>query len=84
MAIDPKVFKTPVFFCQGEALCEEVVAGEVYRLLEAIPACGLEIGDNIPKEWDLIPANEAARLVVMEDYDDDDFEDLLRSAGSRY
>jgi len=74
MAIDPESYKEPIFFCQGEALVREIVGGEVYQLLEAIPSCGLEVGDNIPKEWGLLPANKAARMLMEQDqFGPDDF-----------
>lgn len=61
MPIDPEAYTNPVFFCQGEVLVEEIVAGELYHLLEDLPSCGLKIGDSMPREWDLIPANKAAK-----------------------
>ena len=78
MSLDPNSFKQPVFWSQGEALVEEVSRNPfVYRFLEPVPSCGFNVGDIMPSQWDIIPANKAARdLLEREQFGDDEEPDL--------
>lgn len=75
--LNPEQYAKPVFLSQGLALVEEVVPGQVYIFLEPVPSCGFEVGDTMPIEWDVVPANAAARRLV-EDEPNDSFEALCR------
>lgn len=75
--LDPERFDKPVFLCQGLALVEEVIPGKIYLFLEPVPSCGFDIGDTMPEEWSIIPANRAARELLHEDLDS--FELLVRT-----
>lgn len=67
--MDPNNINKPIFFTQGGGLVEEVVVGEVYRFVEAPPSCPMfQIGDTMPAEWGIMPANVAARRLMEDDY----------------
>jgi len=63
-------YNFPVYYTQGGGLVREVeVADECYEyvFVEAPPSeFGLVVGDFMPKEWDIIPANEPARKQLDE------------------
>lgn len=49
-----KVYPFPVWGTQGGGLAEK--KGGQYYFIEAPNCPGLEIGDQVPDEWDLAPA----------------------------
>ena len=57
----------PIFFCQGGVLVREIGDSNLYTLLEPLPSCGLNVGDMMPQEWSLAPANEAARRLLADE-----------------
>ncbi len=62
-------FDYPVWATQGGGLAREV--NGTYIFIEKPPGCpGLGVGDNVPEEWGLAPANERARQKMMEDDDE--------------
>jgi hypothetical protein len=62
-------YNYPVFGTQGGGLVREVSQNPFSYVFVEKPDCpGLDVGDTMPKEWDLIPANQAARdLLDQED-----------------
>jgi hypothetical protein len=53
-------FKYPVWGTQGGGLVREV--GFNHYVFVVKPDCpGLDVGDDMPQEWGIIPANAAAR-----------------------
>lgn len=67
MAIDPEKSSKPVFLCQGQVYVEEVIPGKVYLLLEDLDSCKLHVGDEMPPEWSILPANRVARDLLYEE-----------------
>jgi len=68
MPFDPNTTCRPIFGTQGGGLVEEVVKGEMYRFVEAPPDCPMfQIGDTMPIEWSIVPANAAAWRLLDED-----------------
>ena len=61
-----RIYNFPVFGTQGGGLVREVSRNPfLYVFVEAPDGCpGLEVGDMMPKEWDVVPVNELAREVV--------------------
>lgn len=57
-------YNFPVWGTQGGGLVREV--GEVYIFVEKPDCPGLDVGDTMPKEWGVIPANETAQRAVSE------------------
>lgn len=51
-----------VFGTQGGGLVRQ--QGERYVFVEEPTGSGLDVGDTIPEEWGIVPANEAARREV--------------------
>lgn len=71
-----KVYNFPVFATQGGGLVREVGKNPYKYVFVEKPDCpGLEVGDYMPEQWDLIPANQHAREVLdqeaqaLEDFD---------------
>ena len=56
----PREYKYPVWGTQGGGLVREVNGACIF--VEKPDCAGLDVGDEMPKEWDLIPANHRARL----------------------
>lgn len=69
-----KTYNYPVFGTQGGGLVREVSQSPFIHVFVEKPDCsGLDIGDTMPKEWDIVPANQAARdLVDHEQWMDSD------------
>ena len=67
MAREAATFPFPVWRTQGGGLVSDEHKGGVYRFVEA-PELGmnLKVGDPMPAEWGIAPANTAA-MVAMED-----------------
>lgn len=62
----------PVFGTQGGGLVK-IVGVDQYEFVEAPdPIMGLGVGDPMPSEWGIVPANDEARRVF--DRDEDDFD----------
>jgi len=61
-----KVYDYPVFATQGGGLVREV-GKNTYVFVEQPDCPGLEVGDVMPSEWDLAPANQQARDLISED-----------------
>ena len=60
-----KEYDYPVWATQGGGLVREV--GEKYIFVERPNCPGLDVGDEIPEEWGVIPANERARKQLEEE-----------------
>ncbi len=58
-----KTYNFPVFGTQGGGLVQEV-APNLYKFVEKPDCPGLDVGDFMPKEWDIITANRQAREEV--------------------
>ena len=69
-------YNYPVWGTQGGGLVREVNGRYIFVEKPAL-GTGLDIGDDLPDQWDLIPANEKARIKDS-DYTPDvlDFMDL--------
>lgn len=62
-------YSYPVFYTQGGGLVREIKTngGFLYIFVEAPREyMGLQVGDVMPQEWDLIPANDLARSVLKQ------------------
>ena len=57
-----KAYDYPVFGTQGGGLVREVSQGPFifYVFVEKPNHSGLDVGDTMPKDWDIIPLNQAA------------------------
>ncbi len=70
----------PVWGTQGGGLVREVGANQ-YIFIEKPDCPGLDVGDYMPAEWGIIPANslasESAENEEFGDPDDDAFEALM-------
>jgi hypothetical protein len=53
-------YKYPVYGTQGGGLAREV-AGKYFFIEPPDSGTGLRVGDEVPVEWDLAPANHLAR-----------------------
>ena len=58
-----RIYNYPVFGTQGGGLVREV-SPCIYVFVEKPRHSSLDVGDTMPKEWDIIPANQAARDLV--------------------
>ena len=58
--IDPKKCRFPVWATQGGGLVREGPDGTM-TFIETPDCPGLEVGDTMPEEWGIIPANNLAR-----------------------
>lgn len=54
-----RTYRFPVWGTQGGGLVREV--GGKYIFVEKPNCPGLDVGDELPEMWDLIPANSMAR-----------------------
>ncbi len=64
-----EAYPFPVFGTQGGGLVREVSQNPfVYGFVEAPEGCpSLQVGDTMPSEWDIAPANQAARDLLYEE-----------------
>ena len=64
-----KTYNFPVFGTQGGGLVREIKTDKGYKyIFVEKPDCpGLDVGDFMPKEWDIIPANRQALQEVGDD-----------------
>ena len=85
---DQKTYNFPVFGTQGGGLVRELKtnSGYKYIFVEAPPqGMGLGIGDFMPEQWDIIPANKQAREAIKEDqFGNDEVDDLFDLAIREY
>lgn len=58
-------YKFPVYGTQGGGLVREI--DDSFYFVEAPDCPGLTVGDKMPEEWGLVPANAAARRVFEEE-----------------
>lgn len=71
MSNEQKTYAFPVWGTQGGGLVREIKTSNGYRYIfvEAPPfGMGLGVGDFMPEEWDIIPANQQAREEVDREY----------------
>ena len=54
-----KDYDYPVFGTQGGGLVRE--SNGIFIFIEKPDCPGLDVGDEMPEMWDIIPANERAR-----------------------
>ena len=67
----PREYKFPVFGTQGGGLVREVTPSH-YVFVEKPDCPGLDVGDDMPKEWGIAAANNAAiQLIEDEQFGDD-------------
>jgi hypothetical protein len=60
-----KTYDFPVFGTNGGGLVKQQGNSDTYIFVEAPdPSTGLTIGDTMPVEWGLAPANQAARALM--------------------
>ena len=60
-----RTYNYPVFGTQGGGLVREVSQNPfIYVFVEKPDYPGLDVGDTMPKEWDIAPANQAARDLI--------------------
>lgn len=58
----------PVFVTQGGGLVREISQNPyVYVFVEKPDCPGLDVGETMPKEWDIVPANQAARNLIADE-----------------
>lgn len=64
-----RVYNFPVFATQGGGLVREVRTDKGYKyIFVEKPDCpGLDVGDFMPQEWSIVPANQLARDSVLEE-----------------
>ena len=67
---EERVYNFPVYGTQGGGLVREV-APNLFEFVEKPNCPGLEVGDFMPEEWSIVPANQHAREVL----DQEMFED---------
>ena len=64
-------YRSPVWGTQGGGLVRQV--GDTYIFVEKPDCPGLEVGDTMPSEWSVVPANAPAQAEVREaDFSHDD------------
>ncbi len=59
--IDPKTYPEALWGTQGGGLARQVGTGNHYVFVEAPGHSGLNVGDAVPGDWDIQPANQLAR-----------------------
>lgn len=70
-------YNYPVWATQGGGKVREVKG--VYIFVEKPDVPDLDVGDELPSEWDTIPANEAARQVDHDElYSESEFDHAMR------
>mgnify|MGYP007077527449 CR=1 FL=1 len=57
-----RTYDYPVWGTQGGGLVREV--GSVYIFVEKPDCPGLDVGDTMPEEWGITPANDVANAEV--------------------
>ena len=60
-----KKYNFPVFATQGGGLAR--VVNNIAIFIEKPDCPGLDVGDTVPDEWDLVPINELAFLDMEKD-----------------
>ncbi len=61
----------PVWATQGGGLVREAGQSGVCHFVEAPePGMNLSVGDTMPSEWSIVPANNAARVAMEEMFAD--------------
>ena len=71
-----RTYNFPVYGTQGGGLVREVSKNPFKYIFVEKPDCpGLDVGDFMPEEWDLIPANQEARDEVNGEQFDDSYTD---------
>lgn len=73
-------YNYPVFGTQGGGLAREVNGQLIFVTKPDCP--GLDVGDDVPKEWDYQPANELARQQLLQEEEFRE-EDAMESAPDR-
>lgn len=77
-----KTYNFPVFGTQGGGLVREIKTGNgyMYIFVEKPDCPGLDVGDTMPEQWDLIPANQQARDAINDEQfgEDDLFDRAMR------
>ena len=64
-------FPFPVWGTQGGGLVREAGTSGVYHFVQAPePDMNLGVGDTMPREWGIAPANTAARVAMEEMFAD--------------
>ncbi|MDP3954364.1 MAG: hypothetical protein Q8Q06_03020 [bacterium] len=57
-----RTYNYPVWGTQGGGLVRQVDGSDTYIFIKKPPDCfGLDVGDTMPDEWGVIPANAHAR-----------------------
>ena len=59
-------YKFPVYGTQGGGLVREMALGLCVFIEEPVGS-GLKVGDTMPQEWSVVPANELARQQLLDD-----------------
>jgi hypothetical protein len=71
-----KEYPFPVFGTQGGGLARQIGrTGQTFIFVEAPDCPGLDVGDTVPQEWGLAPANQPAlalALALDAEWDDED------------
>ncbi|OHB14468.1 MAG: hypothetical protein A2431_00395 [Candidatus Zambryskibacteria bacterium RIFOXYC1_FULL_39_10] len=80
MSDSVKEYPFPVWATQGGGLVQQT-APNIFVFVEAPPeGFGLNVGDAMPKEWDIIPANRQADEKEREDLDEQIFQGMCKEA----
>ena len=67
-------YNYPVFGTQGGGLARQ--SGNRFIFVEAPNCPGLDIGDLVPEQWGIVPANLAAQEAVnLAEFDDEEWKD---------
>jgi hypothetical protein len=54
-----KEYDFPVYATQGGGVARK--SGKLFIFVEAPNCPGLDVGDAVPEEWDIVPINDAAK-----------------------
>ena len=68
LGLKEKAYDFPVYYTQGGGLAREVAPG-ICVFVEEPVGSGLKVGDTMPKEWGIIPANELAKEQMQDDWE---------------
>ena len=61
-------YNFPVFATQGGGLVREISTNPYrYEFVEKPDCSGLNVGDRMPEEWGIMPANFAAQKLIDEE-----------------